>query len=151
MGIALFQLTRKTYRGLTTIGELKFPNEETCYTLEDVVRAWGIKDGGNTAIPAGRYHMTVSMSQKFKRDMVMIYTEPNQYELKAGGIQFKGIRIHGGNTHLSSWGCIIVGRTKVSDERIQGSCESEITQLVKQYLASGLECILEVRNLAQSQ
>lgn len=151
MGIALFQLTRKTYRGLTTIGELKFPNEETCYTLEDVVRGWGIKDGGNTAIPAGRYFMCVSMSQKFKREMVMVYTEPNQYELKAGGIEFKGIRIHGGNTHLSSWGCIIVGRTRVSDEQIKDSCEKELTAYVKELISKGHDCILEIRNLAQSQ
>jgi hypothetical protein len=151
MGVALFKLTRKTYRGLTTIGELEYPNGDSCYTLEDVVRAWGIKDGGNTAIPAGRYYMCVSMSQKFKREMVMVYTEANQYELKAGGIEFKGIRIHGGNTHLSSWGCIIVGKNKLSDEKISGSCEKEITDLVKEYIQNNHECILEVRNLAQSQ
>ena len=151
MGIALFKLTRNTYRGMTTIGELELPDGTTCYTLEDVVRGWGIKDQGNTAIPAGRYFMCVSMSQRFKREMVMIYSEPNQYELKAGGIEFKGIRIHGGNDNTSTWGCIIVGRTKVNDQRIQNSCEKEITAYVKELIANGHECFLEVRNLAQSQ
>lgn len=144
-------LERDTYRGGTTLGVLKFPDGSTCQTLEDIVRGWGIKDGGTTAIPVGKYRMTVSMSSKFKREMVMVYSEPNKYELKANGIEFKGIRIHGGNTNKDTWGCIIAARKRIDDHTVQGSEESRVTAAVKDYEAKGFEVYLEVKNKSQKQ
>ena len=144
-----FILNRDTYRGGTTLGTLTFPDGYTCQTLEDIVRAWGIKDGGTTAIPVGEYRMTVSMSSKFKREMVMVYNQPNKFELQANGIAFKGIRIHGGNTNADTWGCIIVARRRVDEHTIQGSEESRVTAAVKDYEAKGCEVFLTVRNQSQ--
>lgn len=149
MNSVTFLLERDTYRGATTLGVLTFPDGYQCQTLEDIVRAWGIKDGGTTAIPAGRYRMTVSMSSRFKREMVMIYTESNKYELKANGIGFKGIRIHGGNTHNSTWGCVLVARKRIDDHTIQGTEESRVTAAVKDYESQGYEVWIDVKNKAQ--
>lgn len=147
--IAVFTLERDTYRGATTLGVLTFPDGYKCHTLEDIVRGWGIKDGGTTAIPVGKYKLTTSVSQRFKREMVMVYTEPNKYELKANGIEFKGIRIHGGNTNKDTWGCIIVARKRVDEHTLQGSEESRVTAAVKQYIQQGYEVYLEVKNKPQ--
>ena len=144
-----FILNRDTYRGGTTLGTLTFPDGYVCQTLEDIVRGWGIKDGGTTAIPVGEYRMTVSVSQRFKREMVMVYNQPNKFELKANGIEFKGIRIHGGNTNADTWGCIIVARRRVDNHTIQGSEESRVTAAVKDYESKGFDVILTVRNQAQ--
>jgi len=146
---AVFKLNRNTYRGQTTLGELIFPDKRKFHTLEDTVRGWGIKDAGNTAIPFGLYKMMVSMSGKFKRKMAMIYTEPNQYELKGSGISFKGIRVHGGNDHQDTWGCIVVAKNRMSDTTVQGSAEKEFTEAVEKLIADGFECYIDIKNLSQ--
>lgn len=146
-----YTLNRSIYRGQTTIGEMFLPDGKRFgYTLEDTVRAYGIKDAGNTAIPEGRYRMIVTMSTRFKREMVMVYTESNQYELKAGGISFKGIRVHGGNTHVDTDGCILIAKNKISDQKIQGTLEKEFTAHVKANIEAGHECYLVVKNLPQA-
>lgn len=148
----VFTLERDSYRGGTTLGKLYAPDKKyICETLEDIVRGWGIKDGGTTAIPVGRYRMTVSMSSKFKRRMVMIYTESNKYEIKMNGIGFKGIRIHGGNTNKDSWGCVIVARRRVDAHTVQGTMESDVTKLVDDLERSGHTIYLEVKNKTQPQ
>ena len=147
---AVFKLVRESYRGGTTIGKLYDPKGNfICHTLEDIVRGWGIKDGGTTAIPVGKYFLTVSMSSKFKRRMVMVYTESNKYEILKNGIGFKGVRMHGGNTNKDTWGCIIVASKLINDQTVQGSQESTVTDLVDAYMKQGFQCVLEVVNKAQ--
>lgn len=99
-----------------TIGEL-FENEEhECFTLEDIVREvpgkpvseWKI--GGETAIPSGRYKITVTHSLHFNRDLPLLNGVPG----------FLGVRIHSGNTDADTEGCILVGRS-LADEAIMQS------------------------------
>jgi hypothetical protein len=151
----VFRLVRDTYTNGTTLGKLYDPEGTyVCETLEDIVRGWGIKHGGTTAIPttAGGdpYKLLVSLSQRFKRRMVMIYTEKNGYELKRNGISFKGIRIHGGNRNNNTWGCLLVASRRVDAETIQGTQEAKVLALVDHYLTKG-EVFLEVVNLSQNQ
>lgn len=145
-----FVLERIEYRGQTTIGQITFPDGRKFWTLEDTVRGWGIKDAGNTAIPLGEYHLTNSMSSRFKRVMPMVYTEDNQYEIKAGGIEFKGIRFHGGNDHTHTSGCILIALNRI-ELKIQGSREVEITEAISAIKASGQKAKLIIRNLAQKE
>lgn len=151
MAEMVLTLNRKTYRGETTIGELILPDGRKLFTLEDTVRAWGVKDPGNTAIPFGKYPLTVSMSSKFKREMVMVYSEPNKYELKNGGISFKGIRMHGGNTNKDTWGCIIVAHNNPTPTTVQGSAEKEVTQYVKDLISKGHKVFIDIKNLSQKE
>jgi hypothetical protein len=151
MKTATLKLERDSYVNGTTLGKLYGPEGKyLCETLEDICRAWGIKHGGTTAIPVGEYLLTVSMSSKFKRKMVMVYTESNKYELKSNGISFKGIRIHGGNTNKDTWGCIIVAKSRTGAESIQGSQEANITAYVEELIKSGKAVKLKVINKAQS-
>ena len=146
----LFKLERSIYQKLTTLGNMFKPDgTRFSFTLEDVVRATGIKDKGFTAIPAGIYRMTVTRSQKFGRDMVLIFNQPDM-SLQADGIRFDGIRVHGGNTHADTSGCVLVAKNKLSDESIQGTMEKEFTALVKSFEDQGYECFIEIINLPQA-
>lgn len=83
-----------------TIGELLVNGEHECWTLEDVVRADGVKVFGETAIPAGTYTVDVTYSPRFKRDLPLLIGVEN----------YIGIRIHPGNTASDTEGCILVGQ-----------------------------------------
>lgn len=98
-------LQRKIATNKSTIGELTIDGRWECYTLEDVVRAPGVKIPGQTAIPAGTYKVVVDKSTRFKRLMPHVLDVPG----------FDGIRIHSGNKHEDTEGCPLVGRTKGKD------------------------------------
>jgi len=139
---ATLLLIRDTFTANSTTGKLFLNGKFFCYTLEDVVRPYGEKVPAKTAIPAGVYPVQLSMSSRFKRIMPMIYNQENGYELKAGGISFKGIRIHGGNTHKNTEGCVLVAHNKINDDLIQGTAERELTNALKDYD----EIVLTVKN-----
>jgi hypothetical protein len=82
-----------------TIGSLSIDGDWECWTLEDVVRADGLKVWGETAIPAGHYTVDITRSPRFKRDLPLL--------LNVKG--FEGIRIHPGNTADDTQGCVLVG------------------------------------------
>lgn len=88
-----------------TIGELMIDGKHECFTLEDVVRADGVKIPGETAIPAGHYTVDITYSPRFKRDLPLLI------DVKG----FIGIRIHPGNTAGDTEGCILVGQAKAGD------------------------------------
>lgn len=87
-----------------------------------------IKIYGKTAIPTGRYKVEVTYSPKFKRYLPIL--------LNVKG--FTGIRIHSGNTHEDTLGCLLVGfnkeKGKVLNSRVTSdkltallrNCEEEI-------------------------
>ena len=126
--------TKKSCIGVMILGESDSP---FCYTLEDVSRGENIKIPAETAIPAGVYKWKVTFSQRFQREMIMIFTEPNGYELKNNGISFKGIRIHGGNTDKNTEGCILTAYKKTIDGKIYQTAEREITAWAKKVGGSG--------------
>jgi len=89
-----------------------------CYTLEDIPRA--IKIPGKTAIPVGEYQVTISHSARFKRQLPLLHAVPN----------FTGIRIHGGNTHENTEGCLLVGRVRNSSDRIS-NCAPALSEVMR--------------------
>lgn len=120
---------RRTQCGATcTIGELYVNDGATpeCFTLEDPVREVDGQDvkewkvHGETAIPRGTYPVTITYSQRFKRDLPLVDNVPG----------FAGIRIHPGNTAEDTEGCILVGRTRGPD-RVNDSRAAFIDLLAK--------------------
>jgi hypothetical protein len=91
------KLLREKSSDDTTIGKLYINEEFFCYTLEDKVR--DKKVYGETAIPAGTYKVLITWSPRFKRQLPLLVDVP----------RFDGIRIHPGNTHKNTEGCILVG------------------------------------------
>ena len=95
-------LQREEFTADSTIGRLSINGAFECFTLEDAVRADGIKIPHETAIPAGDYAVDITPSPRFKRDLPLV--------VNVAG--FVGIRIHPGNTRDNTEGCILVGQSK---------------------------------------
>lgn len=98
-------LTRKWFTNSSTIGELQVNGQFECFTLEDRVRPAGIKVPGSTAIPLGTYGIVLTRSPRFNTILPLLVDVPN----------YLGVRIHAGNTHLNTEGCILVGKLRYPD------------------------------------
>ena len=107
-------LVKRLYKNSAyTIGKMYIDGQYLCDTVEDCDRGLNQsmtsqqiavkKVYGKTAIPAGRYKVTLTFSNKFKRVLPLVNDV----------IGFLGIRIHAGNTAEDSLGCIIVGENKI--------------------------------------
>ena len=109
----ILTLDRKYKLPTYTIGKLYIDGEYFCDTLEDKDRGLTdsmmvgeiskIKIKKETAIPTGTYKVTITYSNRFKKNMPLIN------DVKG----FEGIRIHSGNTNQDTEGCILVGFNKI--------------------------------------
>ncbi len=141
----LLRLIRETYTSQATLGKLFVNGIFFGYTLEDTVRAFGIKVPKHTAIPAYIYKIKLNYSPHFGRIMTLIYNQEDE-SIFAMGIRFTGIRFHGGNRHSDTEGCILLAKNRISDCLIQGSLEKEIYQVVRDAELQNQEVILEIIN-----
>jgi len=134
------KLVREYLTPTETLGSLYIDGKFFCYTLEDKDR--GLKQTNaladvqarkvkaQTAIPTGKYKVSVTPSNRFKRLMPLVH------DVKG----FEGIRFHGGNTHHDSEGCILVAHQRNLNKVhpvvrnitnwIYGSMEKKLTALL---------------------
>lgn len=97
---------RQPSKGNATLGTLAIDGSYFCHTLEDQIRevpgqpvsAWKIK--GQTAISEGRYRLTLETSNRFGPDTFTVNAVKG----------FDYIRVHSGNTHEHTDGCLLVGQ-----------------------------------------
>ena len=99
------ELRRTWVTAQATIGELFVDGIFECYTLEGALRSDGVKIAHQTCIPAGRYAIALTYSNRFKVIMPQLLNVPG----------FEGIRIHPGNSAVDTSGCILVGRKRGVD------------------------------------
>lgn len=99
---------------------------QLCYSLEDEVREipdkpvadWKIK--GATAIPAGRYRVTLEYSGRFGPDTLTVHDVPG----------FTYIRMHAGNTTEDTDGCPLLGM-EIDPHGILGGTSRPAVKLVQ--------------------
>ena len=135
-------VNRTNYYKDTTTGEMDIDDDFFAYTLEDCARPEGVKVNKHTCIPTGIYNIEVTYSNRFKRDMVLISNTPDK-AVENDGVRFTGVRVHGGNTHENTEGCILVA-ANVNEDTIYGSMEKEFTARVQEALARGEEVAMVV-------
>lgn len=116
------ELDRIARRDSYTIGKLFIDGKYFCDTLEDTDRGLrqvlppevnrAKKRKGKTAIPTGRYRVTLDVvSPRFKSKKMYEFCDgrlPRLINVPA----FDGILIHVGNTAVDTDGCILVGENK---------------------------------------
>jgi len=126
------KITRRWEGENTTLSMMSAFGFISLYVLEDKDRRLTsdmslekireIKVHGRTAIPVGRYKVDITYSNRFKRKMPILIGVPG----------FAGIRIHAGNTHQNTDGCLLhglkyglengdymVGESRVATARLQ--------------------------------
>ena len=123
-------LKRTTRTDKSTIGELHLNGKFFCYTLEDRDRGLKQTDSllsikarklfGITAIPAGRYEVALTWSNRFKKYMPQLLNVPG----------YEGVRIHVGNYPEETEGCLLVGIGKGVDKIIDS--RTAFTALMQQ-------------------
>ena len=138
-------LRRRRSNHLCTIGDLYCNGDFCVYTLEDVVRENPVlpvsewKLHGATAIPQGRYRITITNSKRFGRPLPLV----NMVE------GFEGVRIHPGNGPDDTDGCVLPGmsvspeETRVLESRF---AFNKLYLLIDDALAQGDDVWLDVRN-----
>lgn len=142
------------YGGLRTAGNLFIDGRYFCHTVEDVVRDIDVdQDGdidvtdvvrfkvyGQTAIPAGRYRITLENSPKYGPDCLTVKDVPG----------FTGIRIHPGNTERDTEGCLVLGYAMAPDHTIlYGTTRPAVDDLraiIKRVIAQGESVWLTISN-----
>jgi hypothetical protein len=100
-----------TYRA----GKLSINGKFFCYTLEDKDRGLlqsmsieeiaKIKVPKQTGIPLGKYEVTITISNRFKKPMIQLMNVKG----------YEGVRIHAGNTSADVEGCLAVAYEDSSD------------------------------------
>ena len=105
----LIEVKRLYKKADYTIGKMYIDGEYFCDTLEDTDRGLTqimtlseikeVKEYGCTAIPTGRYPVAYTYSPRFKQHLPLLLNVP----------AFEGVRIHSGNTHKDTEGCILLG------------------------------------------
>lgn len=131
--------------GTLTVGGLMFGHScedadrglDCSMTLPQIKAA---KVHGATAIPAGKYRVIVTLSQRFGRVMPLLVGVPG----------FAGIRIHSGNTAADTEGCILPGlvRTRDGVSKSRQACQWLDTQIAGA-LAAGSEVWISVARAHQ--
>ena len=129
-----------------TIGSLSVDGNWLGWTLEDRVRddpnpTTPQNEGkvfGQTAIPAGTYHVIVNLSPRLKKRMPRLLNVPG----------FDGILIHKGNTAEDTSGCVLVGAKVDSPTRISDCSEvfKTLFEKIDYAYGSGEGVTIEISN-----
>jgi len=119
------RLVRKVFTDSFTEGDLYVNDSWFSFVLEDAVRV-GPKIHGKTAIPAGKYTVACTYSNRFKKDMTEIQKVPG----------FAGIRIHQGMTPDDSEGCVLISKRRGQTPGIlaamkAGTLTNQLTEMVR--------------------
>lgn len=132
-------LRRRPSSEIATVGDLFVDGRPECYILEDVVRPLSEKVYGKTAIPAGTYKIVITLSPRFGTPMPLLLDVPN----------FRGVRIHPGNTAADTEGCLLPGTTLMPNGNEVWRSRAAYDALFKKIQAAldaGEEVTIEIKN-----
>jgi len=112
-------LVRKWQSSTATAGVLSVDRLLTVFSLEDTLRAPGIKAPGTTCISPGEYDVLLTTSDRVQRGILWSPRADHVLPLLRDVPGFEGIRIHAGNRDADTIGCILVGADLVVDGMVK--------------------------------
>ena len=131
------QLQREDLTADRTFGVLSIDGVPACFVLEDPVRPLGVKIAHETAIPAGRYPVTITKSRRFG---VML-------PLLEGVGGWSGVRLHAGNTTADTSGCLLLGLSRTDNTLVSSQLAlAKVQGALAQALAHGEACWITIAN-----
>jgi hypothetical protein len=112
------ELLRVILTPLCSVGVLRIDGKHHSFTMEDTVRAPGVKVPGKTAIPATTYTVEITHSPRFSKllgrdvELPLIWNveKDGAKYIEHEGVRFDGVRFHALNTAEQSDGCVGPGR-----------------------------------------
>lgn len=119
-------ILRQMFTKVSTQGLFLLNDVRAGFTLEDCVRKLGPNGEGKipkeTAIPAGRYKVVLTMSERFKKILPLLLNVPF----------FEGVRLHGGNTIHDTEGCPLIASNRVLNKQmLAGNITDSIVSLLQ--------------------
>lgn len=130
-------LVIRKYKNHHTDGEVFIDGERFCYCLEDIGRPVGVKIPGETCIPEGVYGVAISRSTRWDKFMLILFTDATTHAIKAGGVEYTGIRPHGGNSIADSHGCPLLGYENDADGSLWNRASDDLFDLVRAAIDAG--------------
>lgn len=123
-------LNRQPPADNTILGLLFVNGAHQCDTLEGVA----------TAIPAGRYRVTITRSNRFDCLMPILCGVPGR----------EGIRIHAGNTDKDTSGCILVGTVATGRSIVNSRAAYDaLFDAIRDGASEDAGCWIEVRDAVE--
>lgn len=126
----------REYKETHTDSEIYLNGDKFCVGLEDVGRPYGVKVYGETAIPEGIYDVEVSVSNRFKKEMILLYNTPDK-AVRRNGVEFHGVRVHGGNSVKDTLGCVLAMHYSDGKGNAWDRASDELCEEVKKLIQSG--------------
>lgn len=117
----------------TCAGTMAIDGQPFGFTLE---LPWLDNKPRESAIPAGKYRIQITPSNRFKKMMLQIMDVPGR----------AGIRIHNANFATELLGCIAVGRKRYNEEHIGVGLAHVLMEKVAQAIDRGEVVTLEIEN-----
>jgi len=124
----------RTYYKDFTEGSLYINGEFFCYVLEDIGRLTKIKK--ETCIPEGHYQVGISVSTRWNKPMMLLYNT-SERTVSRWGLEFTGIRPHGGNSTDDTEGCPILGFNSNHKGRVWNRASDKLFLQVQDSMDSG--------------
>ena len=112
----------RKYEQDETTGTVYCPEIGIFHSLEDVGRPAGVKVQDETCIPEGVYRVLITPSNRFKKDMMILFNVEYDHSIERDGVRYTGVRVHRGITVEHTAGCVLI----VGYERIQSVVAAEI-------------------------
>ncbi len=124
----------REYKKHHTDSELYLPDHDDrfCYVLEDAGRPNGVKVQAETCIPEGVYRVEISRSNRFKKDMILLYNQEDKSVYRYGA-RFTGVRVHGGNSIDNTEGCPLANYHSDGEGKAWGRASDDILAKIREW------------------